>query len=265
MLLGTKGFPNAINNRDEITGFYGAGDDAAFFYVKGTTIMIAPSPSVGSDLNNRGTVVGGFKNNHAFKWSNGKLTDLDPLLGGQGSFASAINSRGEIVGNSTALGGFLLKPTGRVIPLGTLGGSFTYPAGINVYGEVVGGSALADGTEHAFMWADGRMADLGTLPGTTTSFALGLNDAGQIVGGTVDAAYNQTAFIWNGAMHDLNTLIAPTDPSFGVVHLTQAYGVNHDGQIVVVGNYTAGSPHQGELTTLILDPVLRSAARPAEP
>jgi hypothetical protein len=36
--------------------------------------------------------------------------------------------------------------------------------------------------EHAIVWHDGQLIDLGTLPGDTVSRAMGINDFGQVVG-----------------------------------------------------------------------------------
>src|SRR4051812_36993114 len=56
-------------------------------------------------------------------------------------------------------------PAYDLVDLGTLGGASSLATGINEDGWVVGGSSTADGAEHAFLWRDGRMADLGTLGG----------------------------------------------------------------------------------------------------
>jgi len=70
----------------------------------------------------------------------------------------------------------------RITSLGTLGGSSSAAAGINDRGQVVGSSTLAnDAATHAFRY-DGRMHDLGTLPGGTNSDATAINAQGQITG-----------------------------------------------------------------------------------
>ena len=52
---------------------------------------------------------------------------------------------------------------------------------MNAAGEVVGDSATATGATHAFLYADGKMKDLGTLRGGE-SLRYGINAAGQVVG-----------------------------------------------------------------------------------
>jgi probable HAF family extracellular repeat protein len=81
---------------------------------------------------------------------------------------------------------------------------------------VVGVSDLpGDTTSHAFQWQNGKMTDLGTLPGEVSTFGQGINDEGQVVGGSCDMNGNCRAFLWqNGLITDLNTLIPADSPSY---------------------------------------------------
>jgi probable HAF family extracellular repeat protein len=69
--------------------------------------------------------------------------------------------------------------------LGTLGGD-SVAWGISNNGEIVGGSYLANGSEHGFLFTDGKMIDLNTLlsPSVaslyTVAVADGINSRGQI-------------------------------------------------------------------------------------
>lgn len=55
--------------------------------------------------------------------------------------------------------------TGKMTPLGTLGGDFSFAMAMNDAGQVVGLSRTAAGTNHAFLWQDGVMIDLGAPEG----------------------------------------------------------------------------------------------------
>jgi probable HAF family extracellular repeat protein len=75
---------------------------------------------------------------------------------------------------------------GTLVPGGSIGVSIAY--GINDSGVIVGGSAFRPdtGIQHAFMWQNGHMTDLGTIipetVGYTYSVAYHINKHGQIVG-----------------------------------------------------------------------------------
>ena len=121
--------------------------------------------------------------NHGFRWQQGVLTDLGALPGANQSHATSINAVGWATGGSS---------TASIDPLtGTLG-------------------------EHAVLWKDGKIIDLGTLGTGLESAGLYLNNAGQVVG---FSTFDQTpvpnsfkgasthAFLWtNGVMRDLGTL-----------------------------------------------------------
>ena len=78
---------------------------------------------------------------------------------------------------------------------------------------MVGSSDTASGNTRAFLYGNGKMTDLGTLPGGTGSDANGINDSGQVVGlgdiGSHDENGNpvERAFLYStGAMTDLGML-----------------------------------------------------------
>ena len=97
----------------------------------------------------------------------------------------------------------------RLIDLGTLGGHTSRAYAMNDSGQVVGQSLTALGAPHAFLYANGKMKDLGALvSGGGNSAALGINAAGQVVGimGNGKTKHGH-AFLYNdGAIKDLGTL-----------------------------------------------------------
>jgi probable HAF family extracellular repeat protein len=87
-------------------------------------------------------------------WHRGTYTIL-PTLGGASATATAVNSRGVVVGTSDRV------PEGRsavvwhndtAIDLGTLGGLNSAPADIDEQGRIVGIAERSDGRTHAVLW-----------------------------------------------------------------------------------------------------------------
>lgn len=113
----------------------------------------------------------------------------------------------------------------RVVDLGALSeGGRSEAYAVNEYGHAAGQS---DG--HATLWRDGRIIDLGVLPGGEYSVATDLNDRDEVVGYSM-ASGGTHAFLWkNGRMRDLGVLPGGGD--------SYAEGINNAGD--VVGNSTA--------------------------
>lgn len=203
---------------------------------------------------------------HAVTWRNGSLTDLGALPGPTGSSSAAtwISKNGLIAGFSEngeidpligapALFGVLWRD-GNIINLGTLEGGYESGAfSVNNSGRVVGiaSSLIPDanslfGTNtqaRAFLWDNGVMQDLGTLPGGTDAMALFINERGQIVGqsysansvvppasGCTDSPLTLYGFFWDkGQMTDIGTLGG---------NCTFPYSLNNRGQVVGQSNVT---------------------------
>jgi probable HAF family extracellular repeat protein len=103
-----------------------------------------------------------------------------------------------------------------ITDLGTLGGSSSEALGLNLFGDVVGTAATSTGASHAFLYKDGQMIDLGTLPGGTTSAATAITDQGTIIGRSGINGFGPNfrevpqAFIWqDGTMRTLGALYCP--------------------------------------------------------
>ena len=206
---------------------------------------------------------GGAPPMHPFLWENGKMRDLGTIGGTQVFQLNALNERGQVVGSMTLadedpnhVHPFLWNGK-TLLSLGALGGNEGEADWLNDAGEVVGHAAtpnLCPGGEtidHAFLWGEGVMSDLGTVPGVDplmgASGATGINSKTQIVGESNSCDFSiDDAFLWeNGSMTDLNTLIPP-DSS---MHLFWAVYINDRGEITGFGVLP-----NGELHTFLLIP-----------
>ncbi|HEU5115249.1 MAG TPA: hypothetical protein VFT74_01090 [Isosphaeraceae bacterium] len=254
----------SFNHTGQAAGQNAAGQ--AVISQNGTNTVLGTlggSSSASTALNETGQTVGWAQtasgSAHAFEYQNGKMIDLGTLSGGQFSASTDVNGVGVAVGYSDTgrapysgsglpgvshvglasfvQGAHAVEFTSKgVVDIGTLGGSSSIAHGLNDAGLIVGSSQTADGSVHAFVSFDGKMADLGTLGFSTytpkdvavdTSEALAVNNVGSIVGES-----NGLAFLdQNGVMFDLNSLI----PRNSGLLLRSAIGINDAGQILALG------------------------------
>ncbi|MGB8909750.1 MAG: hypothetical protein WCC84_13490 [Candidatus Cybelea sp.] len=190
-----------------------------------------------------------------FRWQNGVMTAL-PTLGGNNSFATSVNNRGQIVGGAETntednqckkpqhfdYYGVIWQPKGTTLVLPPYArDTISFATAVDDNGDVVGYSGrcgpLNDAltARHALLWQSGSTIDLGNLGGTANNVPFAINNRGQIVGYAYTAG-NATshAFLWqNGVMSDLGTL--PGDV------FSAANGINDKGQIVGVSCPASGS------------------------
>ena len=141
----------------------------------------------------------------AFRWTAGHgMRDLGNFGGAtSGSFATAINLRGQVTGWSYTPGGtpqpaqhaFLWTPHRGLQDLGTFGGAVSLGRDLNDLGEVTGVAQTDTGADHAFVWTRSGMRDLGTLGGENSSGSA-INDRGQVAGQALTADGSQHAFRW---------------------------------------------------------------------
>ncbi len=115
--------------------------------------------------------------------------------------------------------------TYTIIDLGTLGGLTANARGINRLAQVVGEADLPNGVRHGFIWTNGVMTDVGTLPGEEWSDCRDINNLGQAICNSSPSIEPSSAFLWdNGERVDLGDLAATPD--------TTGYAVNDATQIV---------------------------------
>jgi probable HAF family extracellular repeat protein len=219
--------------------------------------LTADSSSATSWISPNGLIVGvsengetdplsaGFPQRHAVLWRQGKITDLGTLEGGYESYASAVNSRGQVVGAAlnTNLEGNSMQP-----------GTFwlSTAAGANQF------------QTRAFLWdAQNGMQDLGTLGGTDAQ-AVFVNELGQVAGFSYTSSHPSAfcfnkygfalrtgSFIWDkdNGMTDLGTLGGDCTLAFGLNNLGQVTGVSSLTDDLNA-NYHAFLWHRGKLEDL---------------
>jgi probable HAF family extracellular repeat protein len=253
--LGSSSVASAINNRGQVVG--GSTSSDAFLYSGGTLQDLGTFGGPAGwafGISDSGQVVGwaDTRSGHedAFLYSGGTIQDIGTLLSNtfnngvdDNSSARSINDSGQVVGLvNTRVGGQAFLYSGGTAQL--LGEQYLGSAlHINNNGQIVGFATFVSNNEsdiQAFLYSNGTMCDLGTLPGCLNSEAISINDSGQAVGwafnriGTPDSPSgvqltDQHALLFSGgSLQDLNNLI----PSNSGWTLQQATGINDNGQIV---------------------------------
>jgi probable HAF family extracellular repeat protein len=220
--------------------------------------------STGQDINTAGQIVGSSNYTtgnatlyHAFvyKLVNGTPTMVDlGALGGPNSYGTGINNGGLIVGYANYTGGamdkyhaFRYNLDNTKTDLGTLGGDNSQAYDINDAGQIVG--VASTGSEnHAFIWQNGTMTDIGVLPGYTTgSEAQGVNSLGAVVGGSFGLFGVHQTVIYHGFLYSNGTLTDLGNLGQGG-NYSYAFDINDLGQAVGTANTTFGdSPHHAFL------------------
>ena len=92
------------------------------------------------------------------------------------------------------------------IDIGLLGPAFSTLWAVNNQDQAVGWSETHGlDSEHAILWKDGALVDLGVVPGDTASRALGINEQGDVVGLSADTTnFQARAVAWiDGRIVDL--------------------------------------------------------------
>jgi probable HAF family extracellular repeat protein len=170
----------------------------------------------------------GFPESRAVLWSHGKIRNLGTLEGGHESAANALNSEGQVVG-----GALNTIPDSNAMTLSIGLGNYFPPIPYQV---------------RAFLWQQGVMQDLGTLPGGTDAQAVLINEAGQVAGWSYTSSAPSAVCAAEG--FPLTTGSFLWDRESGMVNLgtlggscTLAGNLNSRGQVSGV-SYITGDTYQ---------------------
>ena len=249
-----------INNKGQIVGNIGTAGDLALWQ-NGTISDIGSPPSLSlvsaSGISDSGAVVGSGETlvsgqpdaEHGFLWQAGTFSALaDNTVGGSGS-ALAINNAGLVVGFENTSPGNSGREASEwqdgvmtilpQLPKLAGGASSSTAYSVNNSGKIVGDSSNSDGQQHAVIWSNGTVTDLGALNNFgNQSSASGINNAGQVIGWSAidniilpNGGIALHAFSWSRStgMADLGTL-------GGVYVDSYPFAINDLGQVVGVSS-----------------------------
>jgi probable HAF family extracellular repeat protein len=130
-----------------------------------------------------------------YLWQDGNITYIGECGGTNNVYA--INNVGQVAGSSVGLP--FVWHNGLLTPLSTLGSNnqSSGASGINDRGQVVGFAATkSDNQSHAVLWQNGRIHDLGTIPGGSYSQASSINETGKVVGWSRTSSDSTHAVLW---------------------------------------------------------------------
>jgi len=250
----------AVNNRGQVVGtsnkiilpYHWAGISRCFLWENGTMQDIG-TPSFdfcqARAINDDGTILAstGYAG-QAYLWKDGQWTFAAPTS------PTAMNRFNAIVGqywNGANYRGYYVRD-GVFVEIGTLGGGISSANSVNDKGYVVGVASVNDtlGIIHAYVWKDGVMTDLGTLPGKEDSYAADINNHGVIVGYSGTTWNDRTAFI-----ADVNGGMLP----LGISGWSEPTAINDRGAVVGRANDKAFLYDNGTLLYLEDIPEVRAA------
>lgn len=160
----------------------------------------------------------------------------------QGFHAQAIGNNGQVVGTSG--GDAATWFAGQVTTYDF--GRYSEFSGISSNGMLTGTMERDDSSVHPFIYADGKMRDLGSFHGTTIGNAI--NSSGQVAATVMDQRIYEPLLYSNGQWHELGTYGSASD-------------INDAGVVVGQNNGMAFMYSNGTITYLnVAHPDERSSA-----
>jgi len=191
--------------------------------------------SVAMTVNAHGQIAGTSRTagrvRHVFLWQKRRMIDIGRYGNGTDTGRPMyptllLNEPGQVVWEDGGRGWFLWdNGVTRHLAFGV--------RAMNDLGQIVGGSTAAIWSDHnhAVLWENGRLRDLGVPPGDTTSNALALNNRGVVVGESYGRRRGEQVALWTRAFMRKNGKISVLGllPGFASCH---ASAVNSAGQVL---------------------------------
>ena len=187
----------------------------------------------------------------------GQLTDLG-FMNGESASPTDISDNNAMTGVVWINGimqGFLYD-SGKIVDLGTLANDETVAWGINNKNQIVGRSAYKSPKypyfpSYPFMWVDGKMSNLGLLPGHNSGTGLDVSDSGLVVGTSAFVASSSSESVFRGVLWYEGQVYILSDllDQPGIWTIEGAGPLNSNGQILA----TAISP-QFDVASVVLTP-----------
>ncbi len=232
-------------------------------------------------INTRGQIVGwlyynDFASGPAYWDTNGALYDLRPFVEVHGFLFPnypKINDKGMIALTSGAHGYKIDAASFTTVQLSGFDTKHAFQCndcsqalGINDQNIVVGASRAfftrkddSNGVRNqATMWsAKNKAKNLGVLKlagyyPDVNSYAVAINSSNWVIGYVDNFYAPQRAFLWtpDTGIADLNDLIDPADPKYGLVTLLSAYAINNKGEItgILIDSTMSGAQRIYKLT-----------------
>ena len=247
--LGNFSVVSGINDQDELVGVSVVSLPIAWqngLYIRPVLYGSDTSGHV-NGINELGQIVGDTDTllaNHPVLWQSG-IAKLVVTPGGSGRLFG-INDSGTMVGSARDSRNYdnaYVVHGGVATDLGALPGGDATASGsvlnsralaINDAEQIVGFSMTSFGVNHATLWQNGVITDLGGIANNKVSEALAINQGGLTAGYAYDATGLERAVTWlNGALTVL--------PGLSSSGASVAYAVNDSGLIVGAANvYTSG-------------------------